>query len=256
MAEPEKLADILHNAQRGRHTVPMLTAGDAPGLTIEDAYTVQAALVQLRLASGEQVTGMKMGLTSSAKMKQVGVDEPIYGVLTDAMLAEDGGVIRRADLIHPRIEPEIAFVLKDDLHGPATVRQALAAVAGVCAALEVIDSRYQDFKFTMPDVVADNTSASRFIVGTPVPVPAHLDNLGIVLEINGVVVETASSAAVLDNPARSLAALATMLARRGGYLRAGQVILSGGATAAVAINPGDTVRAVIDAVGTATVVVE
>ena len=247
-----ELAAIVDDAAANRAEIDMLTAGE-PGLDIAAAYRVQEASVARRMARGERLVGMKMGLTSRAKMEQMGVHEPIYGRLTSSMVLNDGGVIPWGSLLHPRIEPEIAFVLADDLEGPVTPAQALAAVAGCTAALEIIDSRYRDFKFTLPDVIADNTSASYYVLGsTLVPVElVNLGNLGMVLEINGRVVETGTSAAVYDHPARSLAELANMLARVGGRLEAGQVVLSGGATAAYAINPGDRIRVLIDEIGSA-----
>lgn len=249
-----ELAAIVDNAAMNLTEIDMLTAGE-PGLAMAEAYAVQRASVALRVARGERLVGMKMGLTSRAKMEQMGVHEPIYGCLTSSMVMNDGAVLRLAETIHPRIEPEVAFILADDLEGPVTPAQALAAVGGVCAALEIIDSRYKDFKFTLPDVVADNTSAVRFVLGAEYAAPEYvnLGNLGIVFEINGVIVETGSSAAVLDNPARSLAELANMLARRGERLEAGQIILSGGATAAYPIKAGDWVRVTIDEIGTAEV---
>jgi 2-oxo-3-hexenedioate decarboxylase len=196
---------------------------------------------------------MKMGLTSRAKMEQMGVHEPIYGHLTSSMIVNDGGVIRLSELCHPRVEPEVAFIMKEDLRGPVTPAQALRAVAGACAALEVIDSRFKDFKFTLPDVIADNTSASRFVLGSElVSVDGvNLGNLGMIMEINGAIVEIGSSAAIYEHPARSLAELANMLARRGEHLMAGQIILTGGATAAVAVKEGDRVRLVVEELGTA-----
>jgi 2-oxo-3-hexenedioate decarboxylase len=251
-AEILALAETVDTAAASATEIAMLT-GDGREIAIDDAYAIQSASIARRLDRGERVVGMKMGLTSRAKMEQVGVHEPIYGILTSSMIVNDGGAIRMEELCHPRIEPEVAFVLKEDLHGPVTPVQALAAVAGACAALEVIDSRYRDFKFTLPDVVADNTSAARFVLGsTLAPVDGlNLGNLGIIFEVNGEIVETGSSAAVLDHPARSLAELANMLARRGLHLRAGQIILSGGATAAVPLKSGDRVRVVIEAIGTA-----
>lgn len=245
-------AATVDTAALNAKEIAMLSV-DGVVIAIDDAYAIQSASIARRVARGDAIVGMKMGLTSRAKMEQVGVHEPIYGVLTGSMIVNDGGIVRLSELCHPRVEPEVAFVLKHDLHGPVTPVQALLAVEGVCAALEVIDSRYRDFKFTLPDVVADNTSAARFVLGsTIVPVDqVNLGNLGIIFEINGVIVETGSSAAVFDHPARSLAELANMLARRGEYLRAGQIVLSGGATAAVELRAGDHVRAVIEDVGIA-----
>lgn len=247
-----ELAETVDTAAMSATQIAMLTIADA-GISIEDAYAIQEASVLRRLERGEALVGMKLGLTSRAKMEQVGVHEPILGHLTSTMVLNDGGVIRVQEHCHPRAEPEIAFVMAEDLYGPVTPAQALQAVAGASAAIEIIDSRYKDFKFTLPDVIADNTSASRFVLGSDL-VPCdllNLGNLGIVFEVNGRIAEIGSSAAVLDNPARALAELANMLARRGKYIEAGQVVLSGGATAAVSLNPGDRVRVVVDEIGTA-----
>jgi 2-oxo-3-hexenedioate decarboxylase len=123
------------------------------------------------------------------------------------MLLEDGGVVERRAHIHPRVEPEVAFVLGRDLEGPVTPAQALLAVDGVCCALELIDSRYQNFQFTLEDVVADNASSSRFVLGSVVrPRDFDTGNLGMVMERNGIVAEIGSSAAIYDHPARSLSA--------------------------------------------------
>jgi 2-oxo-3-hexenedioate decarboxylase len=250
--EITRLAETVDAAAHTATEIAMLS-GDGRTIAIDDAYAIQSESVSRRIERGERVVGMKMGLTSRAKMEQVGVHEPIYGILTSAMIVNDGGTVRLEEHCHPRVEPEIAFILKEDLHGPVTPVQALGAVSGACAALEVIDSRYKDFKFTLPDVIADNTSAARFVLGSAlVPVDQlNLGNLGIIFEINGEIVETGSSAAVLDHPARSLAELANMLARRGQYLRAGQIILSGGATAAVELKSGDRVRVIVEEIGVA-----
>jgi 2-oxo-3-hexenedioate decarboxylase len=248
----QQLADIVDNAAASRTEITMLTA-DEPELTLDVAYDVQRSSIERRLARGERLVGMKMGLTSRAKMEQMGVHEPIYGRLTSSMIVNDGGAIRLSELCHPRVEPEVAFIMGADLQGPVTPAQALQAVAGACAALEVIDSRFKDFKFTLPDVIADNTSASRFVLGSElVPVDGvNLGNLGMIMEINGEMVEIGSSAAIYEHPARSLAELANMLARRGEHLQAGQIILTGGATAAVAVREGDRVRLVVEELGTA-----
>lgn len=250
----QQLAAIVDDAVMNRTEIDQIAATN-PALTMEVAYQIQAASVARRIERGERLVGMKMGLTSRAKMEQMGVHEPIYGRLTSSMILNNGATIQHGDLIHPRIEPEVAFLLKRDLSGPVTPAEALLAVEGVCAALEIIDSRYRDFKFTLPDVVADNTSAVLFALGDLVKPPdaVNLGNLGIVMEINGVAVEIGSSAAILEHPARSLAELANMLARRGESLKAGQIVLAGGATAAVAINPGDHIRAVVDELGVAEV---
>jgi 2-keto-4-pentenoate hydratase len=152
--------------------------------------------------------------------------------------------------IAPRCEPEIVFVMAADLSGPhVSAAQVLAATAGVAVGIEVLDSRYTGYRFTMPDVVADNASAGRFVIGTPVPLSFDLAKVGVVLEHNGEVVATASGAASLGHPAAAVAWLVRDLARVGEGLRAGDVILSGGLTAAFPVAAGDCVVATIDRIG-------
>lgn len=254
MTEDQKkgLAELVDEAARHGETIPQITS-EVGGLDVEAAYDIQRLSVARRRERGERRVGMKMGLTSRAKMEQVGVHEPIYGHLTDAMAVADGGTISMSGRCHPRAEPEVAFIMGADLRGDVSDGEAVAAVRGVTAALEIIDSRYRDFSFTLPDVIADNTSASGFILGSTLrPVnEVNLGNLGIVLELNGKVVETGSSAAIYDHPVRSLVELLRMLARRGEGLQAGDVVLAGAATAAVPLNPGDHIRAIVDELGTA-----
>ncbi|HEY4001295.1 MAG TPA: fumarylacetoacetate hydrolase family protein [Candidatus Xenobia bacterium] len=244
----QDIASRLDAAAQAGKLIPML---DSP-LSMTEAYQVQRLNIERRVARGERLIGYKMGLTSRAKMKQMGIDTPIFGRLTSAMQVGDGGTIDRRALCHPRIEPEIAFLLGRDLAGPVTPAEALLAIIGVCPALEIIDSRYENFKFTLPDVIADNASSAAFVLGSRWTLPGvPMDNLGVVLEVNGRVVETGSSSAVLDHPLRSLAEQARLLASLGEGLRAGQVVLTGGVTAAVNLEPGSWVRVSVDRLGTA-----
>jgi 2-oxo-3-hexenedioate decarboxylase len=252
MSEPiAALAQTVDEAARTATPIAQLTDGH-PDLTLEQAYDVQRASIARRIERGESLVGLKMGLTSKAKMEQVGVHEPIYGHLTSSMQRSSGDELRMSEQIHPRLEPEIAFVLGDDLTGPTTAEAALRAVDSVCAALECIDSRYQDFQFTLEDVVADNASSTRFFLGETLARPDEIDlgNLGMVLSIDGEVAATGSSSAILEHPARSLAALANMLADRGESLRAGQVVLAGGATKAFHVHAGQHVHLEVDGLGT------
>lgn len=224
-----------------------------PGLTIQDGYRIQAAGIQLRLGRGEKIIGYKMGLTSQAKMKQMGVDSPISGVLTDVMRIDDGSTYSLSDPklrpIHPKIEPEIAFITARELKGRVSADEALAACEGVCAAMEIIDSRYLNFEFQLPDVLADNTSANAFVLGRTIKKPSELGealgNLGMVLEANGQPVLFGSSAAIYGHPAASLAALVEILSARGESLPAGSIVLAGGATAAIPLERGQTVRTAV-----------
>lgn len=251
--KPEQInyfAEIVDSAAVAVTPITMLTA-EAPDMTLQEGYDIQRASIARRIERGEELVGMKMGLTSKAKMEQVGVHNPIYGHLTDTMVEGDGAELPRELFIHPRVEPEVAFILGEDLEGPVTPAEALEAVASVCAALEVIDSRYKDFKFTIIDVVADNASSSKIVLGTKRVAPDKLDlgNLGMVMSHNGEVVKTGSSAAIYEHPANSLAELANMLAERGEKLEAGQIIMAGGATAAIHVDTGDHVQVEVDELG-------
>ncbi|TKK91564.1 4-oxalocrotonate decarboxylase [Herbidospora galbida] len=235
-----ELADRLDQAALTATAIPRLAA--AAGLDPAGAYDVQRALIERRLARGERLVGLKMGLTSRAKMAQVGVDEVIWGHLTDGMRIDDGGALDLTRLIHARAEPEVAFLLS---HDPEPVIRAVAP------ALEVIDSRFEGFDFSLPDVIADNTSASGFVVGPWRPAPEGLDNLGVLLEVNGRVVQTGSTAAILGDPRRAFDAAVRLAGGRGVELRDGWIVLAGAATAAVPLSPGDHVRAVVEKLGTA-----
>ena len=248
----DQLAETVDEAAKNSEPIVMLTA-DYPDMTLDDAYTIQRKSMARRVERGESIVGMKMGLTSTAKMEQMNVHNPIYGHLTDVMDLGDGAVIEHKNYCHPRVEPELAFVMDEDISGDVGPQQAMAAVKGVCAALEIIDSRYKDFEFTLIDVVADNASSTGFVLGTSLVDPESIEigNLGMAMSVNGKVVETGSSAAILDHPARSLAALITMLNKRDEGLKAGQIVLAGAATGAVHVKPDDHVHLEVDGLGTA-----
>ncbi|SFM89217.1 4-oxalocrotonate decarboxylase [Pseudonocardia ammonioxydans] len=242
-----ELADRLSRAVADRTAVDRLS-DEFTELDLPTAYRVQRVL---RDAAGP-LAGWKLGVTSRAKQAQVGVSDPIFGFLPAGGALDIGEPLEVARQIQPRCEPEIVFVLGRDLAGEhCTATDVLAATAGVAVGIEVLDSRYRDYRFTMADVVADNTSASRYVVGTPVPVSGiDLRLVGVVLEHNGEVAATASGAASLGHPAAAVAWLVRALAAEGGGLRAGEIVLSGGLTAAVPVGPGDVVVASIDRLGT------
>jgi 2-keto-4-pentenoate hydratase len=247
MTDVSELAARLAKAVADRTAIPPLS-DDQPGLDAAAGYAVQAAA---REQAGP-LAGWKLGVTSRAKQAQVGVHEPIRGFLASANALDLGEPLVTGELIQPRAEPEIVFVLGRDLSGPSvTAADVLAATSGVAAGIEVLDSRFSDYRFTMPDVIADNTSAGRFVIGAPVP-PDGIDLrlAGVVLEHNGDVVATAAGAAALGHPAASVAWLVRSLAAEGEGLLAGQVVLSGGLTAAVPVRAGDVVVASIDRLGT------
>lgn len=244
--EVSQLAEHLENAELQAYEVTKIT-DDFPHMDYEDAFDIQWEIRRRKEARGNKVVGMKMGLTSWAKMKQMNVEHPCYGFLADYFSVPDGGEIVHEELIHPKIEAELAFVMKDALKGPGiNIADVLRATDFVMPAVEVIDSRYKDFKFDLKSVIADNSSSTRFVTGGRMAKASDLDlkNLGVVMEVNGRVVEVGAGAAVLGHPASSVAMLANMLAERGEELPAGSFVMIGAITAAVQVNKGDnfTVR--------------
>lgn len=239
----EKLAKHCEDAELNAHEITKIT-DDYPEMTYEDAYDIQWTARAAKEARGHKIVGMKMGLTSQAKMKQMGVPNPCYGYLADYFAYGDGAEIKIDELIHPKVEAEIAFILKDDLQGPGChIGDVLAATDFVMPAVEIIDSRYKDFKFDLKSVIADNSSSSRYVTGGRMRDIKDLDlkTLGVVMEINGEIVQLGAGAAVLGHPATAIAMLANMLSERGEILKAGTYILSGAITAAVSVKKGDNV---------------
>jgi 2-oxo-3-hexenedioate decarboxylase len=236
-----ELAEYLESAQLEARAVPQVSIAH-PEIDAEDGYAIQWEIRRRKVFRGARIVGMKAGVTSRAKMRQVGIDSPSYGFLADSFAAADGDEIAMSELIHPRVEPEFAFVLKRDVEGPGChVGTVLAATDFVMPALEIIDSRYQNFKFDFPSVVADNSSSARFVLGGRCRSIEALDlaSCGLVLEKNGENVAYGAGAAVLGHPAAAVALIANLLARRGERLRAGDIVLTGGATEAIPVAAGD-----------------
>jgi len=245
----EELAALLDDAAREAREVAQI---DPEGrLPLEDAYAIQRASIERRVSRGERRVGVKMGFTSRAKMVQMGVKDVIWGRLTGGMLIEEGTAASFGRFVHPRVEPEIAFVLKKPLTGHVTAAQALASVEAVAPALEIIDSRYRDFKFTLPDVIADNASSSGFVVGPWCDPREDFSNLGLTMSIDGRVVQVGSTAAILGHPLRSLVAAARLSEAAGEPLQAGWVVMAGGATPAEWLRPGQYVSIEMERLGSA-----
>ncbi|HEY5348652.1 MAG TPA: fumarylacetoacetate hydrolase family protein [Candidatus Lustribacter sp.] len=243
----------LAGAGRERREIEPLT-DTWPELDEATAYAIQKRLVAENVKDeSSRISGLKLGLTSVAKQKQMSVGEPIYGVLVGSRLVNEGEPLEIASLIHPKAEPEIAIVTGRDLKGPGvTAEQAREAIDSASCAMEIIDSRFKNFRFTLTDVIADNTSAARHTIST-FRVPAQgldLRTLGVVFEKNGEVVSTAAGAAILGDPALGLAWLANKLADCGESVPAGTVVMTGALTDAIAIAPGDVVRVTIAQLGT------
>lgn len=243
--EIEALAERVDAAQTGARAIPKLT-DDFPSMTLADGYAVQLALRRRMLARGGRQVGWKAGLTSLAKMRQMGVDVPSIGFLLAGMARPDGGTVVHGEMVHPRVECEVAFVTRAPLRGAAVSREeVLAATDFVLPAIEVIDSRFAGFKFDLPSVVADNGSSARYVTGGRPRRPSELDlsSLGVLMEKNGEPIGLAASAAVLGHPAEAVALLVKVLEELGESLPAGSFVMSGGITEAVAVQPGDHVMA-------------
>lgn len=252
MTATAALAGPLLDAVAQRTGIASLTTTSG-AFDLPAAYEVQDAVVADRVQRGFPVVGAKLGLTSAAKQRQMNVDEPLYGWLTADMALDVGQQLVCSRFIQPRCEPEIAFVLARDLEGVhVTAAHVLAATAAVFPAVDVLDSRFAGYSFTLPDVVADNCSAAAYVLGGQALDPAGIDLrlTGMSLEKNGELVATAAGAAALGHPAAAVAWLVRSLAGRGRGLSAGQVVLSGALTEAVAVAPGDVVVARFDRLGT------
>lgn len=234
----ESLADQLARAEHECRPIGPLTDryGD---LSLADAYRIQQINVERRLAAGERIVGHKIGLTARAMQIKFGVDEPDYGHLLEKMWLDGGDALDMSELIDPQIEVEPAFVLGSDLTGPGVNTEAvLAATDYISVCFEVIDSRIVDWRIKLQDTVADNGSSARLLLGVERfrPDGLRLEDMLTELEIDGRVVETGNTGAILDHPANGVAWLANAIAQFGVGLRAGQVVLPGTCTRSYRIN--------------------
>lgn len=247
----EALGAELYEALRSGSAIDPIT--DRHELTVADAYDVQSAFVERLRRDGASVVGHKIGLTSEGIRAQLGVDEPDFGRLLDTMFVDER-TVTTADLIAPRVEPEIGFVLDADLPATATYRDVLAATDAVVPVAEIIDSRIRDWELEIEDTVADNGSSGRFVVGEQFTDVSGRDLSleGATLRKNGELVEAGVGANVLEHPARAVAWLADALADTDESLSAGDIVLSGSFTPAVDLAPGDVVTLEFTSLGTLT----
>lgn len=252
----EQYGDELFEALRDCRAVAPLTERE-PGITIDDAYHISARLLERRLVDGEQVIGKKIGATSKAVQDMLNVHQPDFGYLTDRMLYASGDELPiSGEMIAPRAEGEIAFILKRDLLGPGvTNAQVLAATECVMPCFEIVDSRIKDWRIKIEDTVADNASCGVFLLGNKALSPRDIDlvTCGMVVEKNGAVVATGAGAAALGSPVNCVAWLANTLGQFGIPLKAGEVILSGSLVPLVPVSPGDHMHVSVGHLGTASV---
>ena len=225
-------------------------------LSIDDAYRIQDALIAGRLSRGDALAGAKLGLTSKAKQEQMGVGEPAYGWVLESSVLPASGDVTVDELIHPRVEPEFVFLLGEDLSGDdCTASRVLDATERVVGGIEVIDSRYEAFKFTLPDVIADNTSAARVAIGSGGVAPREVDlgDVECTFTVDGEVTGRATGAALLGDPAECVALLVRHLARSGRALEAGWLVLAGAPLDARPLAPGTVATASYSHFGDVTV---
>lgn len=253
--DEESVGAELMAREAERRDGPRLT-DEWPELDVDTGYRIQDANLEKRLARGEKLLGVKLGLTSEAKQRRMNVHAPFVAWVTDDMVMNVGDPVPQAKLIHPRIEPEIVFVMKERLEGPGVTREsAMAAVETVAGGAEVIDSRYADFKFRAGDVVADNASSGAYVVIEKTFSPEEVDLIAETVEVyvDGKLEQTGTGADVQGHPGEALALAANDLARRGLAIEAGQVVLTGGITDAVFSPPGCTVEVRFGTLGTVTI---
>ena len=244
----QKIAQALHDARLGGHSLPQFSK-ELSEFKREDAYTIQELGIKLREETGEKVIGLKMGLTSEGKRQQMNLDAPLYGVLTDKMKIENEGTFSLKGSIHPKIEPEVAFSIKSELKGKVSREEVLDATEAICAALEILDSRFDGFKyFSMEDVISDNSSSSHYILGPKLTNFKNLDlkDLSMRMKVDGETLMEGNSREISGDPVVSVIQLAELLAQRGKSIPAGTFVLAGAATAAIALKPGMVVSLEVD----------
>ncbi|MBB5786126.1 2-keto-4-pentenoate hydratase [Jiangella mangrovi] len=249
----EEAAARLRGAEHSR--TPCAPVRDLIGADdVEAAYAVQAVNLRRRYDAGRVRVGRKIGLTSPAVQRQLGVDSPDFGALLDDMVVPDGGAVPAGRLLQPKVEAEVAFWLAADIDAEvADPRELRDAVEAVGAAIEVVDSRIAGWDITLGDTVADNASSGMFVVsGTRVPL-TEVEPAGVVMSLtrdgDGAVVSEGTGAACLGDPLAALAWLAAAAMRFGDPLRAGEVVLSGALGPMVAASPGDRFTAGISGLG-------
>lgn len=256
-AKIEHYGEELYQALKNFTPIDPILARE-PDITIDDAYGIQLAMIQRRMdRDGESVVGKKVGATSKAVQAMLGVAQSDFGQLMDTMAYNDGAEIPVAKtLMQPKMEGEIAFILKRELMGPGvTIADVLRATEFVMPCFEICDSRIKNWQIKIQDTVADNASAGLFLLGDRAVAPDKVDlkTCGMLLEKNGEIVATGAGAASLGHPANAVAWLANTLGAKGMPLKAGEVILSGSLATMVPAGPGDHMRVTIGGIGSASV---
>jgi 2-keto-4-pentenoate hydratase len=254
MVDAAEAGRALYEARRTRVPIPPFTDAE-PDLDAADGYAIQQELLALLLADGDEVAGYKLGLTSKAAQEMFGVDTPDYGPILASTIHTDGASVDAARFIQAKIEAEIVFELGDRLQGPGVgTADVLRATAGVAAALEIVDSRIEDWRIRLPDTIADLASNGAVVVADRVPITGFdVRLIGMVLERNGRMIDTGVGAAALGDPAAAVAWLANTLAPMGVALEPGHLIMTGSLHRFVDMHAGDVFRAEFDRLGSISV---
>lgn len=242
-----KIAETLDQASFHANATEQISNNQT--INLEEAYAIQSISLARRYIRGEKLLGLKLGFTSKAKMEQMGVHDMIWGRLTDKMYYENGGQLQINDFIHPRAEPEIAFRVSKTINQLITLENAKDFVNGLAVAIEIIDSRYENFKFSLEDVVADNCSSAGFAYGAWMPASTKIQDIPMTLKFDNEVVEEGNSNAILGNPWESFVNAARLARENGEALKTGSIVLAGAATPAVYLKQGIKVEVLAEGLG-------
>lgn len=243
-----QIATQLDNAASNQKAIPQLHLEQ--NFSLMDAYEIQKEVIQHRIGRGDRISGVKMGFTSDAKRIQMGIDDLIWGRLTDSMEIANGGFMDMGRFIHPRVEPEVAFRINQTIDRPILLEEIHTVTDSLALALEIIDSRYENFKFSLEDVVADNCSSSAYVLGDWLDSSVAFRQDQISLEIDGASVHEGYPDAIMGNPFQSLVDAIRLSLDNGLTLEAGHVVLAGAITPAVYLKPGQQVMCHSHSLGT------
>lgn len=244
----EHIAGILDKA--AINAKPVAQMASTENFSLGDAYKIQQISINRRLERGEKITGFKLGFTSKAKMEQMNVHDLIWGFLTDEMELEPNEKINLKRWIHPRAEPEIAFRVSQDFPSrELSLSELPEYLDKMAVAIEIIDSRYENFKFSLEDVVADNCSSTGYVIGDWKDLKEEISDLDIQLNIDNETIQQGKTSAILENPLQSVVELSRLASDANIAIKEGYVILAGAATAAEYLKPGQEIEAEVEKLG-------